>query len=242
MSTSIYHNRYNMDIDTALAHALTVDKELKRKISILVKSHGFTDHTKDITDFIHAFLQDVTKFASKEMMPQEWKSNSAFAKAFEALASFMDIENVKRHLVASMGTTQVDLAKNKCIELKRKYDRLAQEDTKQKKQNKQTVDTQVAQAPTPPPEEKGSPPESKAESDSDSIGSDTESLESTESCERLISFSPTEMTQFFRAYERAMEYIRKSAFSEQDPSKRILMQQLYHSIRDIEPRCKRTSS
>ena len=228
-----------MDIKTALSLIPDTDKDLKRRIQLILNSHGLKDHSQDIQGLIGAFIQDATKFASKEAMPQEWKSYSAYAKAFEALALFVHIDRMKQHLTSIFGTEQFTLVKNKFLELKKMYDRLAKDESKKKK--KQTINTQLAdetdiviQTESPPPSQSHSDTSSESETEPESEA-DSDVIQT----DGLMEFDAEDMTRFFKAYDCAMKYIWALAVAEQDTIKSLTIKHLYKSIRQIEPQCTR---
>lgn len=222
-----------MDIKTALALA---DKDAGKKIQLVLESHGYSDHTQDVKLMFADFIMDANLFTQKENMPKVWKSDSSLAQGFDALRLFIEIQEIKTHLIESFGQSKYDTLHSNIYDLKKKHQRMAKNKIKpdnhivtEPVQQVDNTQNEVVQAPNQ---------EEPEDSDTNTDSTDDESI----STESEVTWSQEDINAIIVQNDCALKFIWDLAVSEQDPFKKITLQNLHRSIKAIGPLYKQRSS
>lgn len=211
-----------MDIKTALSLA---NKDVNKKVQLVLDSHGYKDHSVDVKDIFAEFIKNAETFTLKENMPNVWKSDSSLAQGFDALRLFIEVPQIKTHLIASFEQGEYDMLHTKIYDLKKKHQRLAKNRTKSVAEEDGSEEVVVGQ------QESVSQQEEK-----DDVTEDESVI--TE-CE--FTWSAEDINAIILQNDCAMKFIWDLAASEQDPFKKIILQNLHRSIKAIGPLYKQRS-
>lgn len=206
-----------MDINKAIETVNNSNKDVARKTILLFESHGFNDKSQDITLLFSQFIEDPDKFTDKQHMPKIWGSDSSYAQGFDALKHFIEFNQVKQHLITSMGEESYATLNDKLYDLKKKYQRLAR--------NKPKVECTI---PTEPAK------------DLALDSSDTSQQSSSEEEDDAITWTPEHINALIIQNDCALKFIWDLANSEQDPFKKTILLNLHRSIKAIGPMFKPT--